>query len=642
MVIVSTRDRGAPQPTTGERRDRRARRSIAVDQGSFHNHGHRVIRFAVRLVRPYWKWLLIVAAAMMVDTAMGLASPWPLKVVLDSVFDGQPMPPAFAWLAGANADRLAALNVAVGATIVIALLQAASAYLNAYYTVSIGQWIAHDLRHSVYAHLQRLSMSYYDKQQVGPLISTITDDINAVQDFASTSLLDILIDVLTIVGMLAVMFTLNWRFTVVALAVTPLVAVFVFRLRSVVKEATRDVRRRQSEIVSIVQEGLGSIRVVKAFAQGAFERQRLDAKSVESVQAALYARRVRSLLGPMVTGLVALGTAAVLWFGARLVLEGAMTAGSLVVFMTYLGKLFRPIQDLARASTNIAQAAVGLERVRAVLDADERLPRALDARPLGQVDGRVEFRGVTFGYDPARPVLDDISFVVEPGQLVGLVGPSGSGKSTLASLIPRFYDPNAGAVLIDGHDIREFTIRSLRRQIGFVLQDTELFYAPVWQNIAYGQPDATRQQIIDAARLAQAHEFIEALPNGYDTMVGRGGLTLSGGQRQRLGIARAMVRDARILILDEPSSGLDLESERLVFEGLERLLAGRTTFVISHRLSTIETADVIFVLDQGRIVERGTHQQLLGLGGLYAELQRLQGTEDAGSLPLHGQLRRVD
>ena len=341
-----------------------------------------MIRFAVGLVRPYWRWLLIVLAAMLVDTAMGLASPWPLKIVLDSVFDSKPMPPAFAWLAGGDADRLAHLNVAVVSTIVIALLQAGSAYLNAYYTVSIGQWIAHDLRRSVYAHLQRLSMSYYDKQQVGPLISTITDDINAVQDFASTSLLDILIDVLTIAGMLAVMFSLNWRFTLVALAVTPLLAVFVFRLRSVVKQATRDVRRRQSEIVSIVQEGLGAIRVVKAFAQGGFERRRLDAKSVESVEAALYARRVRSLLGPVVTGLVALGTAAVLWFGARLVLEGAMTAGALFVFMTYLGKLFRPIQDLARASTSIAQAAVGLERVKAVLDADERLPRSPHARAL--------------------------------------------------------------------------------------------------------------------------------------------------------------------------------------------------------------------------------------------------------------------
>ena len=583
-----------------------------------------MIRFSAQLVRPYWKWLVIVLAAMLVETAMGLASPWPLKIVLDSVFDGQPMPSAFAWMAGGRADRLSALNVAVVATIAVALIQSGSAYLNAYFTVSIGQWIAHDLRRSVYAHLQRLSMSYYDKQQIGPLISTITDDINAVQDFASTSLLDILIDVLTLAGMLVVMFMLNWRFTLVALALTPLLVLFVFRLRSTVRQATRDVRRRQSEIVTIVQEGLGAIRVVKAFAQGAFERKRLEAKSVESVEAALYARRVRSLLGPVVTALVAIGTAAVLWFGARLVLRGEMSAGALVVFMAYLGKLFRPIQNLARASTSIAQAAVGLERVKAVLDADERLPRSASARALEDVDGRVEFRDVTFGYDPARPVLTDLSLTVEPGQIVGLVGPSGSGKSTLVSLIPRFYDPQLGSVRIDGHDVRDFTIRSLRRHIAFVLQDTQLFHAPVWQNIGYGSPDATRDEIVRAAQLAQAHAFIEALPGGYDTMVGQGGLPLSGGQRQRLGIARAIARDARILILDEPSSGLDAESERLVFEGLEHLLKGRTTFVIAHRLSTIRRADVILVLDQGRIAERGTHEVLLARGELYADLHRLQ------------------
>jgi len=581
-----------------------------------------MLRFSAGLIRPYLKWLLIVAGAMVIEIAMGLAAPWPLKIVLDSVFGETPLPSAFGWLAGGDLDRLARLNVAVVATIAIALLQAASAYVNAYYTVSIGQWIAHDLRLSVYSHLQRLSMSYYDKQQMGPLISTITDDINAVQEFASTSLLDIAIDVLTIAGMLAVMFMLNWRFTAVALVATPLLAVFVFRLRSVIRQATRDVRLRQSEIVSIVQEGLGAIRVVKAFAQGAFERQRLGAKSVESVEAALYARRVRSLLGPAVTGMVALGTAAVLWFGARQVLDGAMTPGELVVFMAYLGRLFRPIQGLARASTNIAQAAVGLERVKAVLDADERLPRSPLARKLEEVKGRVEFRGVTFGYDPSRPVLKDISFAVTPGQLVGLVGRSGSGKSTLVSLIPRFYDPDAGAVVIDGADIREFTIRSLRRRIGFVLQDTQLFHAPVWQNIAYGSPDASREQIIEAAQLAQAHEFIEALPDGYDTMLGHGGLTLSGGQRQRLGIARAMVRNAAILILDEPSSGLDAEAERLVFEGLTRLLADRTTFVIAHRLATVRRADVILVLNEGHLVEQGTHDELVSRGGRYAELVR--------------------
>lgn len=598
-----------------------------------------MIRFALQLVRPYWKWLAILVVAMLVETAMSLAAPWPMKIVLDSVFDGLPMPRLLTWLAGDDADRLARLNVAVVLTVVIALLQSISGYLNAYFTVGIGQWVAHDLRLAVYAHLQRLSMSYYDRQQVGPLISTITDDIDTVQTFASTSLLDLLVDGLTVVGMLAIMFTLNWRFTLVALAVTPPLLVFTIRLRGRVKGATRDVRLRQSEIVTIVQEGLGSIRLVKAFAQGAFERRRLDAKSLESVQAALYARRVRALLGPVVTGLVALGTAAVLYFGARQVLDGAMTTGALIVFLTYLGKLFRPIQDLARASTNIAQTTVSLERIKAVLDSDERLPRAAHPRDFGDVTGRVEFRDVTFGYDPARPVLSEVSFVIEPGQLVGVVGPSGSGKSTLVSLIPRFYDPDRGAVVIDGIDVRELKVRSLRRQVGFVLQDTQLFYAPIWQNIAYGEPDASREAIIAAARLAQAHAFIEALPDGYDTMVGQGGLTLSGGQRQRLGIARAMVRNAAILILDEPSSGLDAESERLVFEGLDRLLTGRTTFVISHRLATIRNADVILVLDHGRIVERGRHEALLALNGVYAQLHQQQRPDDVRRVE---SLSRVD
>ncbi|MCC7124427.1 MAG: ABC transporter ATP-binding protein [Acidobacteria bacterium] len=561
---------------------------------------------------------------MLVETVMALASPWPLKIVLDSVLGGDAPPAIVDVVSGGARDPLTLLNVAVAGTLIIALLQAGSAYLNSYYAVSIGQWVAHDLRQNVYAHLQRLSLSYYDRQQVGPLVSTITDDINVVQDFVSTSLLDILVDGLTIIGMLAVMFTLNWRFTSVALALTPLLAVFVYRLRSVIKTATHDVRRRQSELVTIVQEGLGAMRVVKAFGQGRFERERLGAKSLESVQAALYARRVRSLLAPVVTVMVAIGTAAVLWFGARLVLDEAMTAGALVVFMTYLQRLFRPIQSLARASTDIAAAAVGLERVRAVLDADERLPRAAHAHVLERGPGRVVFDRVSFGYAPERLVLTDVSFVAEPGQLIGVVGPSGSGKSTLVSLIPRFYDPLAGTVSIDGHNLRELSVRSLRRQVAFVLQETQLFHAPVWQNIAYGRPDATRDQIIDAARLAQAHDFIEALPDGYDTLVGHGGLPLSGGQRQRIGIARAMVRDAPILIMDEPSSGLDAESERLVFDGLRRLLTGRTTFVIAHNLATIQHADQILVLDGGRLVERGTHTDLLSAGGLYARLGRTQ------------------
>jgi ABC-type multidrug transport system fused ATPase/permease subunit len=478
-----------------------------------------VLLFSLRLVRPYWRWLAIVTFAMVVETIMTLASPWPLKIVLDSVLDSRPLPGWWTWITGPQPGPLALLNVAAGATIVIALLQAGSAYIAAYYTVSIGQWIAHDLRSNVYAHLQRLSMSYYDRQQTGPLISTITDDINAVQDFASTSLLDLLIDTLTVAGMLAVMFALNWRFTIVAIAVTPLVALFAIRLRGAVKSAMHAVRRRQSEIVSIVQEGLGAIRVVKAFAQGAFERQRLEAKSRESVEAALHARRVRSLLGPVVTVLTAAGTAAVLWFGTREVLAGAMTAGALVIFLNYLGRLFRPIQALARASTDLAQAAVGLDRVRTVLDADERLPRAPQPWRPEIVQGRVEFRNVTFAYVPGRPVLSDITFAAQPGQLIGLVGRSGSGKSSLVALIPRFYDASSGGVAVDDVDVRQWAIVSLRRRIAFVLQETQIFLAPVWQNSLKDCPRVTTRSSARAARRSQAdNASVLGLPGPWRVM----------------------------------------------------------------------------------------------------------------------------
>lgn len=578
-------------------------------------------RFVVRLVAPYAGTLAAVLAAMGVQTLARLASPWPLKVVLDSVLGSQPLPAGMSALVDSS-NTLGVLNLAVAGTVVIALVEAVAGYVGAYASAGVGQFVAHDLRQTVYAHLQRLSLSFYDRRQVGPLISTITDDVRAVQDFASQSLVTMVVDVLTIVGVLVVMLSLNWNFTLVALSVTPLLVLFVYRLRHLLRTSTRDVRLRQAEIVSVVQEGLTSIRVVKAFAQGEFERQRLDATSLASVDASLRARRLRALLPSVVTVLVATGTAAVLWFGARLVMDGAMTAGALVVFLAYLARLFTPIQALARTSTTVAQASVGLERVRDLLATDERLPRAASPRALHRVVGQVEFRDVTFAYVASRPVLQDVSLLAAPGQMVGLVGRSGSGKSTLASLIPRFYDVTAGQVLVDGIDVRDVRARDLRRHIAFVLQETQLFHAPVWQNIAYGSPEATRAQIVAAATEAHAHAFIEALPEGYDTIVGPGGQPLSGGQRQRLGIARALIRDAAIVLLDEPTSGLDAESEALVVDAFRRLLAGRTAFVIAHRLATIRDADLIVVLDGGRIVERGTHDELVARRGLYADMLR--------------------
>ena len=578
-------------------------------------------RFALGLLAPHTGSLALVGAAMAVQTLARLASPWPLKVVLDSVLGAEPLPARLTALLPSTAP-VTILNAAVAATIAVALLEATAGYVAAYASASIGQYVAHDLRQRVYAHLQRLSLSFFDRQQIGPLISTITDDVKAVQEFASQSLVTMVVDVLTIAGVLVVMLSLNWNFTLVALSVTPLLALFVYRLRHLLRTSTHDVRRRQADIVSVVQEGLSSIRVVKAFAQGEFERQRLDATSLASVDASLRARRLRALLPSVVTVLVATGTAAVLWFGARLVMEGAMTAGALVVFLAYLARLFSPIQALARTSTTVAQASVGLERVHDLLATDERLPRAASPRRLDTVRGHVEFRHVSFAYVPGRPVLHDVSLVAEPGQLIGLVGRSGSGKSTLASLIPRFYDVTAGQVLVDGIDVRDVRARDLRRHIAFVLQDTQLFHAPVWQNIAYGRPEATRAAIVAAATEAHAHAFIETLPDGYDTLVGPGGQPLSGGQRQRIGIARALIREASIVLLDEPTSGLDAESEALVMEAFSRLLAGRTAFVIAHRLATVRHADCILVLDAGRVVEQGRHADLLARGGAYAAMVR--------------------
>jgi subfamily B ATP-binding cassette protein MsbA len=482
----------------------------------------------------------------------------------------------------------------------------------------------HDLRRTLYHHIQRLSLSYHDQKKTGDLISRVTSDIDAIQDFISQALLGILVNALTLIGMLAIMFYLNWRFTLIALSVAPLLFVVVYSYTRRIKRASRAVRQKEGEVVSVVEEVLSSIRVVKAFAREDYEQRRFEQQSMESVETALRARSLKAKLAPVVQVIVAAGTCLVLWYGVRLVLSGGMTPGSLLVFLLYLGKMYKPMRELSKMTDTMSKSSVGYERVREVVDTDREIRNLPNARPAPHFKGAIEFSHVAFGYSPELITLRDVSFKIEPGQVAALVGPTGAGKSTIASLVARFYDPSKGEVRIDGSDIRSYKLKSLRSQISFVLQENLLFHAAIWQNIAYGKPEASREEIIEAARLANAHEFIESMPKGYDTIVGERGVTLSGGQRQRVAIARAIIRNAPILIMDEPTSSLDAASEELVFEALGRLMVGRTSIVIAHRLATVRRADIILVLDTGLIVEQGTHEELLAKGGLYADLYDIQ------------------
>lgn len=585
------------------------------------------------LLRPHWRALAAGLLAAVGEGTADLLQPWPLKVVFDNVLKARSLQGP-GWLnhlilATAGENRLAILRWAAIAALAIAIVGALCSYVQKYLTSSIGQWVMHDLRRTLYSHVQRLSLSYHDHKQTGDLISRLTTDIDAIQSFIASGLLGGVVDSLTLVGMVGVMFCVNWRFTLIALSVAPLLFVVVYSYTRRIKKAARAVRRKEGEIVSVIQEVLTSIRVVKAFAREEYEQHRLEEESLESVEIALRARGLKAKLSPLVEIIVALGTSMVLWFGARMVLGGSLSAGSLIVFIFYLGKMYKPMQDLSKMTDAYSKAAVGYERIREVLETNRVLRDLPGARPAPRLRGSVEFDRVHFSYEPDRPVLRDVSFRIEPGQAAALAGPTGAGKTTIISLIPRFYDPCSGLIRIDGHDIRRFTQRSLRQQISYVLQETVLFHGPVWYNIAYGRPGATRREILHAAELANADEFIEKMPEGYNTLVGERGVTLSGGQRQRIAIARAVIRNSPILILDEPSSGLDAGSEKLVFEALDRLMEGKTSIVIAHRLSTIRRADVIFVVKDGTIVERGKHEELLRAGGLYAKLYDLQFRQDA-------------
>jgi ABC-type multidrug transport system fused ATPase/permease subunit len=609
-----------------------------------------LVRLIAQLLKPYRGFLTAIFTASLVMTGMALLGPWPFKFIIDSIAGHHPLP---SWLNGfsvmlgggdINADIKAnrfttadGMQIATLAAVMVVLIAIGSAianFFNIYFTASIGQWVANDLRTQTYHHLQRLSLRYYHTHRVGSILSTITDDVSTIQGFASTSTISLFTDILTIAGMLIVMFVLRWDFALIAAAVLPFMIFFVTHVRRAIQHATKDVRKHQADLVAAAQEGLESVETEQAYVHEEIEERQLADIGKMVVIAALKARRIRALLTPVLTIPVAICTAFIFWRGSWLFLHHDangnryMELGVLQVFSVYLTKFFGPVQDLSGQADTIAQTAVAVQRIQAILDADSIIEERPDATDPPPFRGQIAFEHVAFAYDAESPVLRDVSFTVEPGQLVGIVGHAGSGKSTAISLIARFFDADSGTIKIDGVDIKDYKVHGLRSQLGFVLQDTVLFRGTVHDNIAFGA-DVTREEVVEAAKLANADEFITRMPQGYDSKVGERGMTLSGGQRQRIGIARALIRDNPILILDEPTAALDAESEHLVIEALQRLMKGRTVLCIAHRLSTLHDADKIVVIKDGVVAEEGTNHELLALNGLYAEFHRIQYGDDS-------------
>jgi ATP-binding cassette, subfamily B, bacterial len=551
-------------------------------------------------------------------TGFELLKPWPLQVVIDSVLGGRPSPIA------ALSSPGSLLLLACSGIVVVHFGAGALTLLHNYTAIRIGQDMVNDLRGALYAHLQRLSLAFHGRQRVGDLLYRITADSFAVQTMIMNGVLPILSALVLLAGMLLILFPLDPALTTLALTIVPMLFVLISVFNRKIVEVATEVRTTESRVYSLVQWGMSAIKLVQAFTKEDEEHRRFMGASRESLQATLRLYSWQTLYSGTVNLVIAAGTAVVVFAGARAVMSGTISVGQLIVFISYLAQLYAPINQITQSWGLIAGARVGARRIFEILDAEADLEDGMrDFRAEG-ARGEVVWSGVNFRYRPETPVLTGIDLRVSRGTKIAIVGPTGAGKSTLLGLLPRFYDPSAGYVAIDGIDVREYRLRSLRRQIAMVLQPPLIFPLSVRDNIAYGRPGADDAAIERAARLARIDDLVASLPEGYDTVVGESGVSLSEGEKQRITIARALLRDAPILILDEPTSALDVTTEALVMAGIERLMAGRTTFIIAHRLSTVRRCDRIVVLRDGAIAEAGTLSELLDRDGLFAEYHRTQ------------------
>ncbi len=571
-------------------------------------------------LKPYWPAFSFALGQVLFISALELLKPWPLKIIIDNVLSGKPLPwePVVGW----SPHRLLLFSC-IGLVIVYVMLGGLN-ILNNYTTIRIGQGMVNDLRRDLYSHLQRLSLSFYHRQQLGDLMYRITADTMGIQTLTMNGLFAILSASVLLGGMLIVMFWVDWYLTLMALAVCPALFCAIALLNKKMSLAATEAHQKGSTVYSVVQRTLSGMRVIQAFTKEEDEGRRFLQASTESLAAELRLYNLQNFYYAVVNLTIAAGTAAILWVGTRHVLAGDLSVGEMIVFTSYLASLYGPINSIFQTYGLVQSAKAGVRRAFEILESEERLPDGSRVfQPLGP-RGQISFEDVSFGYDASQPVLKKINLHVAAGKKIAIVGPTGAGKSTLVSLLPRFYDPQSGRVKIDGVDIREFELKSLRQKIAMILQPPLVFPLTIRENIAYGRPDASMEEIVSAAQVAQVHEFVEQLPQKYETVVSEQGSSLSEGQKLRLTIARGVLLNAPILILDEPTSSVDSETEALIMEGLEQLMADRTTFIIAHRLSTVRQADLILVLRDGHIVEQGTFNELLRRRGPFASLYRTQ------------------